>query len=77
MSKDVKLEYTNGEITVVWQPGLCIHSGICRRGLPDVFQPKERPWVKVKNATTEAIAEQVSHCPSGALSTYMNAEKTK
>lgn len=61
-------EYSNGEITVVWQPKLCTHSGNCARGLPGVFQPKERPWIKVENATTEEIIAQVKKCPSGALS---------
>lgn len=73
--KNIKLEYTNGEITVVWQPGLCIHSGNCVKGLPGVFKPKERPWIKVHEASTDAIAEQVSRCPSGALSFYMNRDK--
>ncbi len=77
MSKDVKLEYSNGEITVVWQSGLCIHSGNCVKGLPAVFQPKDRPWVKMENASTDAIAEQVNQCPSGALSFYKNSEKPK
>ncbi|NJX14547.1 (4Fe-4S)-binding protein [Tamlana crocina] len=22
-------EYTNGEVTIVWNPEACIHSGIC------------------------------------------------
>lgn len=75
MEKHVKLEYSNGEITVVWQPGLCIHSGNCVKGLPAVFKPKERPWIKVHDAPANAIAEQVRQCPSGALSFYTNAKK--
>ncbi|MEM8893597.1 MAG: (4Fe-4S)-binding protein [Bacteroidota bacterium] len=67
-------EYTNGEVTVVWQAEKCIHSEKCWRGLPGVFDPKARPWVNVANASTEEIVTQVSKCPSGALSTYMNAD---
>ena len=26
-----KIEYTNGELTIVWQPELCQHAGICKR----------------------------------------------
>lgn len=66
--------YTNGEVTVVWEPARCIHSAICFRGLPSVFNPRERPWVKPEGATTERIVEQVKACPSGALSYFMNAE---
>ncbi len=68
-------EYSNGEVTVVWKPELCIHSGICVEGLGDVFKPKEKPWVRVEAATTDAIVNQVKECPSGALSHYMNREK--
>jgi uncharacterized Fe-S cluster protein YjdI len=66
-------EYTNGEITVVWKPDLCIHSTICWNGLGDVFRPKERPWIKIDAASSEQIAAQVAQCPSGALSSYRNA----
>ena len=24
-----KIEYTNGELTIIWQPELCQHAGIC------------------------------------------------
>lgn len=61
-------EYSNGEITILWKPELCIHSGICVQLLPAVYNPKARPWVKIENATTEQLKEQVSRCPSGALS---------
>lgn len=61
-------EYTNGDITVVWQPGKCIHSGICARSLPAVFQPQERPWIKIGQAASDEIRATVAKCPSGALS---------
>lgn len=61
-------EYSNGDITVVWQSGKCIHSGKCVKNLSSVFQPKEQPWVKIDNATSDEIVAAVSKCPSGALS---------
>lgn len=70
------LKYTNNEVTVVWKPKECIHSTLCWKGLIEVFNPKERPWVKIDGATTEKIIEQVRQCPSGALSYYLNAEVT-
>ena len=66
--KTITKRYTNGEVTVVWQPHLCIHSGICFRGLPKVFDPRLRPWVMPENATSAEIVAQVGRCPSGALS---------
>ena len=41
-----KIEYTNGELTIVWQPELCQHAGICVKMLPNVYHPKERPWLR-------------------------------
>ena len=70
-------EYSNGDVTVVWEADKCIHSGICVKGLPDVFQPKERPWIKIDAASTDALVNQVKQCPSGALSDYMNNESNK
>jgi uncharacterized Fe-S cluster protein YjdI len=67
MTKDVIKRYTNGEVTVIWQPSLCVHSAICFRGLPAVFNPLRRPWVVLEGHSTDAIIAQVEHCPSGAL----------
>jgi uncharacterized Fe-S cluster protein YjdI len=64
----MKKEYTNGEITVVWQPDLCIHSGVCFRSLPSVFKPRERPWIQMENSDSKSIRDTVNACPSGALS---------
>ncbi|MDT0558325.1 (4Fe-4S)-binding protein [Ichthyenterobacterium sp. W332] len=66
-------EYSNDEVTIVWKPEKCIHSGICVRGLPKVFKPKDRPWITINAATTEDLVNTVKKCPSGALSYYMNA----
>ena len=30
-----KIEYTNGELTIIWQPELCQHAGICVKTLPE------------------------------------------
>ena len=61
-------EYEKEDKAVVWKPDLCTCSGICYMGLPEVFQPNERPWVITKNASKEKIIAQVNLCPSGALS---------
>jgi uncharacterized Fe-S cluster protein YjdI len=66
--------YSNGEITIVWKPALCIHSGNCVRGLPQVFNTRVKPWINAQGADSEAIINQVNKCPSGALS-YMKNSK--
>lgn len=72
--KDITKKYTNGEVTIVWKPDLCIHSGMCFRGLGEVFDPKKRPWITPEGSTTEKIISQVKKCPSGALSYYLNRD---
>jgi len=71
-----KIKYSNGEVTIVWQPELCIHSGRCIRGLPEVFKAKEKPWITPEGSTTEKIVVQVKRCPSGALSFFMNNDES-
>jgi len=66
-------KYTNGEVTIVWKPDSCIHSTLCWKGLREVFDPTRRPWIKPEASTTDQIIAQVRHCPSGALSYFMNA----
>ena len=68
-------KYSNGEVTIIWQPDLCIHSGNCARGLPEVFKPREKPWINPESATSEEIIAQVKKCPSGALSYFINDEE--
>jgi len=66
--KNIKKEYSNGEVTIVWDSSKCQHSGNCVRNLSSVFRPKESPWIKIDGASSEELIYAVSKCPSGALS---------
>jgi uncharacterized Fe-S cluster protein YjdI len=68
--------YTNEEVTIVWKPAQCIHSGICFKGLPEVFDPRRKPWIEAAKSSTEKIIAQVKACPSGAISFYYNGEES-
>jgi len=61
-------EYKSDQLTVRYDPKICIHAGDCVRGLPSVFDVSKKPWVNVNSAATATIIEQVKRCPSGALS---------
>jgi uncharacterized Fe-S cluster protein YjdI len=59
--------YETPAVTVTFDPEICEHTGICLRGLPNVFDVKERRWVRPELATAEDVIAQVGRCPSGAL----------
>jgi putative redox protein len=69
---DKKIKYANDDITVVWKPELCKHSGRCVTQLPQVFNLKAHPWINAKGADTKTIIDQVNKCPTGALSIKNN-----
>ena len=71
MDKEIKKEYSNGALTIVWKPKICIHAAECVKSLPLVYKPDKNPWIEVENATTEELKSQIANCPSGALSYYM------
>lgn len=66
--KEIIKRYSKDDLTVVWQPTKCSHSKKCFAGLPEVFNPENRPWVQLDHKTNEEIVAQVKKCPSGALS---------
>ena len=41
--------------------------GICLRGLPKVFDLREKRWVRPELAPADEVIAQVGRCPSGAL----------
>ncbi|MFX3650036.1 MAG: (4Fe-4S)-binding protein [Paenibacillus sp.] len=59
--------YYGKDIEVMFNSDVCIHSGICVKGLPAVFDLNKRPWVDPDGDTSEAIARHIDTCPSGAL----------
>jgi uncharacterized Fe-S cluster protein YjdI len=61
-------EYPKENLVVLWEPSKCIHAGICVKTLPEVYDPKAKPWIKCENASVEALKSQIDACPSGALS---------
>jgi len=70
-----KIRYTNGEVTVVWKPEFCKHSGRCVTQLPAVFNLQEKPWINMTGADSQTIIDQVHRCPTGALSVFYNKDE--
>lgn len=60
-------DYGNEDIVVHWDAPRCIHTGICTRALPGVFDVNKRPWIDVNGADADAVAEATELCPTGAL----------
>jgi uncharacterized Fe-S cluster protein YjdI len=63
--------YDTPEITVTFDPKVCIHSGVCVRGLPRVFDVKRKRWIQPELALASDVAAQVARCPSGALQSIL------
>ena len=60
-------EYAAGTVAVSYDPALCIHAAECVAGLPKVFDPQARPWIRPQHASPEEIERVVAKCPTGAL----------
>jgi uncharacterized Fe-S cluster protein YjdI len=68
-------QYTkNSDITILWTPEKCTHAGVCARTLPDVYKPRDKPWINPLNATAEELKNQINKCPSGALGFILHTE---
>ncbi|MGA2930140.1 MAG: CDGSH iron-sulfur domain-containing protein [Solirubrobacteraceae bacterium] len=59
--------YQTDAVRVHWDSSRCIHTGICLRTLPSVFDVRRRPWVDLQGAEADAVADAVARCPTGAL----------
>src|SRR5687767_2718548 len=60
-------EYRTDEIIVTWEPMTCEHSRECVTNLPEVFNSRARPWIKLTKAEASEVARVISLCPSRAL----------
>jgi len=63
VSEEKHKEYSNGEITVIWKPEVCVHSGVCVKKSPEVFRPQEKPLIKIESTTSNEIMRTVEQCP--------------
>jgi len=63
--------YETPDVTVTFDPEICQHTGVCLRGLPAVFDVRERRWVRPEQASATDVIAQVARCPSGALQTIV------
>lgn len=63
--------FTGPLVDVSFDGAVCAHAGECTRGMPEVFDTDQRPWINPERADTPALADQlrdvVGCCPSGAL----------
>jgi uncharacterized Fe-S cluster protein YjdI/CDGSH-type Zn-finger protein len=64
---EIEKRYGNADVEVTWEPDLCIHTGVCLRALPAVFDTSRRPWIQVDGASAEEVMAAVAKCPTGAL----------
>lgn len=65
--KEKVLTYQTEEIKVTWDKERCIHAAECVRGLPKVFDPDRKPWIKPDLASVDELTDVVERCPTGAL----------
>lgn len=63
--------YSGRLVDVSFDGEICEHSGVCVRGLPEVFNVNERPWINPDGAWSpegaQLLIDVVGRCPSGAL----------
>ena len=60
-------EYTGQGFKVTFSKETCQHAAVCVKTLPQVFDPKAKPWINTSGATKEEIRDMIKTCPSGAL----------
>jgi uncharacterized Fe-S cluster protein YjdI len=59
--------YRGTDFEVTYDKDVCTHAAVCVKTLPNVFDPKKKPWVNTDGATKQEIANMIKTCPSGAL----------
>ena len=51
--------HTNGEITVIWKPGVGLPSSKCVRALGEVFNVSAYPWINMGGTHSRGSIERV------------------
>ncbi|KJD33476.1 divergent 4Fe-4S mono-cluster [Tamlana nanhaiensis] len=68
-------EFSNEDITVTYEPKLCIHAEKCAKELSEVFSNCIIPWINLDGVETSKIINQIKKCPSGALKYHKRINK--
>ena len=70
--------YTGPIVDVSYDGEVCQHAAECIRGMPTVFNLKQRPWIDPGHADTEGRAQNlrdvIALSPSGALEVVEHQE---
>lgn len=75
LKKNQERRYERDGLTIIWRADRCFHSERCWRNLPEVFNPKGKPWIEPEGASIERIKQQIDRCPSGALTYEIPGEE--
>jgi uncharacterized Fe-S cluster protein YjdI len=67
--------FSNNDITVTFEPCVCVHAEKCAKELSDVFRTTIIPWINLDGTKSKRIIEQINRCPSGALKYQLNTKK--
>lgn len=63
--------YETDNLRVTFDPTICLHSGVCLRTLPTVFDVRRLRWIRPEAAAPEEVIAAVAKCPSGSLRAQM------
>ena len=67
--------FSNKDITVTFEPCLCIHAQKCARELSEVFRTSVIPWIYLDEIETNRVIQQINRCPSKALKYIYNKKE--
>ncbi|MFD2824162.1 (4Fe-4S)-binding protein [Lacinutrix iliipiscaria] len=60
--------FSNEDITVTFNPKICINAERCAKELSEVFRTTVIPWINLDGVNdNRKIINQIKKCPSGAL----------
>jgi uncharacterized Fe-S cluster protein YjdI len=72
MSEPRRLQvYQTDQVRVTFDPNICMHSGVCLRTLPAVFDVRVKRWIQPDKASAADVMAAVARCPSGALQSQL------
>lgn len=74
--KKIVKRYKKDELTIVWEPAKCIHSAVCVKMLPGVYDPNAKPWIRPESASVKDLKAQIDKCPSAALSYELKGQSS-